>query len=224
MDPYQILGISRGATEEEVKKAYRALSRKYHPDANVNNPNKEAAEAKFKEVQQAYQQIMNERTGGSSYGNNSYSGGFGYGGFTGSGAYSNRTTESEADIRLQAAANYINNGYYKEALNVLQGIEKRNARWYYFSGYANWGIGNNVLAMEHAKTALAMEPGNWQYQELVNRMEGGSWYDYRREPYQTVSFGGGDFCWKLCLANLLCNLFCGGGGLCFGGGIPLGHI
>ena len=55
IDPYSILGISRDASDEEVKKAYRKMSRKYHPDANINNPNKEAAEAKFKEVQAAYE-------------------------------------------------------------------------------------------------------------------------------------------------------------------------
>ena len=59
-DPYGVLGLNRNATEEEIKKAYRSLSRKYHPDANVNNPNKEQAEEKFKEIQQAYQQIMRE--------------------------------------------------------------------------------------------------------------------------------------------------------------------
>ena len=60
-DPYAVLGVSRNATDEEIKKAYRALSRKYHPDANINNPNKEQAEEKFKEIQQAYQQIMYEK-------------------------------------------------------------------------------------------------------------------------------------------------------------------
>ena len=65
-DPYQILGVSRDASDDEIKKAYRTLSRKYHPDANINNPNKDQAEAKFKEVQQAYQQIMKEREYGSS--------------------------------------------------------------------------------------------------------------------------------------------------------------
>ncbi len=60
-DPYKILGISRDATDDEVKKAYRQLSRKYHPDANVNNPNKDKAEEMFKLVQQAYQQVMYER-------------------------------------------------------------------------------------------------------------------------------------------------------------------
>ena len=68
-DPYTVLGVSRNATEEEIKKAYKTLSRKYHPDANINNPNKDQAEEMFKEIQQAYQQIMKERTGGgSSYG------------------------------------------------------------------------------------------------------------------------------------------------------------
>ena len=51
-DPYEILGVQRGASEEEIKKAYKRLSRKYHPDANLDNP--KAAEEKFKELQQAY--------------------------------------------------------------------------------------------------------------------------------------------------------------------------
>ena len=57
-DPYQVLGVSRSASDDEIKKAYRTLSRKYHPDANINNPNKAQAEEKFKEVQQAYDQII----------------------------------------------------------------------------------------------------------------------------------------------------------------------
>ena len=64
IDPYSILGISRDASDEEVKKAYRKMSRKYHPDANIDNPNKEQAEEKFKQVQQAYEQIMKEREQG----------------------------------------------------------------------------------------------------------------------------------------------------------------
>ena len=63
-DPYSVLGVSRDASDEEVKKAYRRLSRKYHPDANINNPNKDKAEEMFKLVQQAYKQIMDERSRG----------------------------------------------------------------------------------------------------------------------------------------------------------------
>lgn len=61
IDPYQVLGVSRSASDDEIKKAYRSLSRKYHPDANINNPNKDQAEEKFKQVQQAYDQIMKEK-------------------------------------------------------------------------------------------------------------------------------------------------------------------
>ena len=80
-DPYSVLGVSRDASDEEIKKAYRRLSRKYHPDANINNPNKAQAEEKFKEVQQAYDQIMKERE----YGSSSYGGGYNGGGFGGFG-------------------------------------------------------------------------------------------------------------------------------------------
>ena len=66
-DPYEVLGVSRGASDDEIKKAYRKLSRTYHPDANINNPNKAEAEEKFKQVQQAYKQIMDEREHGTSY-------------------------------------------------------------------------------------------------------------------------------------------------------------
>ena len=63
-DPYEVLGVSRGASDDEIKKAYRKLSRTYHPDANINNPNKDQAEAKFKEVQQAYDQIIKGKQNG----------------------------------------------------------------------------------------------------------------------------------------------------------------
>ncbi len=79
MDPYKILGVSRDADMEDIKKAYRKLSRKYHPDANINNPNKKLAEEKFKQVQRAYQMIVDEREkGGSSASNSSQDGGYGY--------------------------------------------------------------------------------------------------------------------------------------------------
>lgn len=118
-DPYSVLGVSRDASDEEIKKAYRKLSRKYHPDANINNPNKEQAEEKFKEVQQAYEQIMKEKEYGSSYGN---AGGY-YGGFTGR---QNSTYQDEEAIRRQAAANYIQSRHFQEAMNVLSSLKQRN--------------------------------------------------------------------------------------------------
>ena len=124
-----------------------------------------------------------------------------------------QTTETEEDIHLRAAANYLNSGHYKEALNVLSGIKDRSARWYYYSSIANSGMGNNVLALEHAKEALRLEPSNYQYQSLVSRLEnGGSWYRTQQTMYGGTPTINNDFCVKLCIANIMCNLCCGGGG------------
>ena len=251
-DPYSVLGISRGATDDEIKKAYRALSRKYHPDANINNPNKDQAEAKFKEVQQAMHEREYGTTGsyGNGYGSSSggydgnnpnggYSdfggfdfGGFDFGGFGNfrgySGQYQQRrsgATSNEGDLHMQAAANFINNGHYQEAINVLNGIDIKTAQWYYYSAIANSGIGNNVIALQHAREAARMEPNNIQYTTLVQRLEnGGNWDRQQQGPYQTTFSSSGDWCVKLCIANLVCNLCCGGSGLCCGGnGMNGGH-
>ena len=225
-DPYSVLGVDRNASDDELKKAYRSLSRKYHPDANINNPHKDEAEAKFKEVQQAYQQIMDERErgytsggGGSSSGSGSgYGGSFygGYGPFGGFGSFDSR--RETTDPHLKAAANYIRSGHYREALNVLDGIRERNALWYFYSASANSGLGNNVTALEHAREAVRLEPENIQYRMLLERMEsGGSWYQQRQTMYGYPGSFDSSCCVKLCVANLLCNLCCGGGGLCCGG-------
>lgn len=219
MDPYQVLGISRDADETEIKKAYRRLSRKYHPDANINNPNKEQAEEKFKQVQAAYEQIMREREqgySGSSYGGdyqNSYNdfGGWGFGNFGGfANAGQRRTANDEHTTHMQAAMNYIRNGHFNEAVNVLNSISNRDAQWYYYSALAQSGLGNNVTAQEYAKTACDMEPNNLQYQQLYQQMlRGENWYQQQNFGYE-MPVDGGSWCLKLCLMNLFCNLFCGG--------------
>ncbi len=246
-DPYSILGVDRNASDDDIKKAYRKLSRKYHPDANINNPNKDEAEAKFKEVQQAYQHIMDERERGYSsgdgygsgtgdaYGGYGPFGGFGgygpfggYGSFGGYGQGTGDRQESEEDVHLRAAANYIRSGHYAEALNVLNGIKERGALWYFYSASANSGAGNNVTALEHAKEAVRLDPGNMQYQMLLQRLQGGgAWYQQRQSMYGYPGTFDSSCCVKLCAANLLCNLCCGGGGLCcggYGGGYGGGYI
>ena len=210
-DPYSVLGVSRDATDEEVKKAYRALSRKYHPDANINNPHKDEAEEKFKEIQQAYDQIMKEREYGSGYSQGGSSG-FGYGGFGGFGNQSSSYQDEEA-IRRQAASNYIQSGHYREAMNVLQGLQQRNGEWYYLSAMANMGLGNNVNALDQMRTAVNLEPNNQMYRMALQRMEGGGdWYMEHGQPFGVMNDDGG-FCMRLCLANLACSLCCPGGGI-----------
>ncbi|MBQ7563090.1 MAG: J domain-containing protein [Lachnospiraceae bacterium] len=245
MNPYQVLGVSENATEEEIKKAYRSLSRRYHPDANINNPNKDQAEEKFKQVQQAYEMIMDMRqkgyswseyntksagsyqntsrgqyTGGFDFGGFDF-GGFDFGGFTGrfnNGGRQSASGTDERSIHMQAVVNYLNNGHYREALNVLNSINDRDGQWYYFTALANAGIGNNVQAMEYARYACRLEPNNATYQSLLNRLQsGGSWYRNMQSPYQTTMTQGSNLCLRLCLWNLICNLCCGGGGFCYGG-------
>lgn len=216
-DPYSILGVSRDASDEEIKKAYRKLSRKYHPDANINNPNKDQAEEKFKEIQQAYDQIMKEREYGSS-GNYGYGGNTGYGGFGGFGGYggsqSNSGYQDEEAIRRQAASNYVQSGHYQEAMNVLSSLKERNAQWYYLSAVANMGLGNNVNAMNHIREAVRLEPDNMQYRMMLQRMEGsGSWYQEQQNPFGGMPTAGNDLCMKCLMANLACSCCCPGSGV-----------
>lgn len=207
-DPYSVLGVSRNASDEEIKKAYRRLSRKYHPDANINNPNKAQAEEKFKEVQQAYEQIMKEKEQGAS----------GYGGFDGFGGYGGGASagyQDEESIRRQAAANYVQSGHYREALNVLSSLMNRNGQWYYLSAMANMGMGNNVNALNHIREAVRLEPDNMQYKMLLQRMEGGgTWYQQQQNPFGGMPVEGDGMCMKLCLANMVCNLCCPGSFCC----------
>ena len=221
-DPYKVLGVSRDASEDEIKKAYRALSRRYHPDANQNNPNQAAAEEKFKEIQAAYQQIMKEREGGAQGFGAGNSGGFGgaYGGFGGAygGQRRQQSAGDEYGSHMTAAANYIRSGHYKEALNVLNSIRERTSQWYYYSAIANSGIGNNVAALDYAKQAVSMNPNNMEYRMLLNQLEsGGSWYRTRSSMYGSPINMGDNMCLKLLLVNLMCNMCCGWGGMACGG-------
>ena len=213
-NPYDVLGVSPSASDDEIKKAYRDLTRKYHPDANVDNPLADLAEEKFKEVQEAYDTIMHERSSGSS---GSYSYGGSSSGSSGSYSYGGSSSQSGApDPRLQAAVNYINSRRFREALNTLDQIPERSAMWYYLSGCANAGLGNNVLARDHAAQAVNMEPNTLQYRQLLNQLDFSS-RRYQSSPYGAgygggYSCGTGNMCCDLCIADQLCE--CMGGDLC----------
>ncbi len=210
MNPYEVLGVSYNASDDEIKRAYRELSRKYHPDANINNPNREAYEEKFKDVQQAYKAIMDQRQGKGQAAGDFWGGGFdqrGPGGYT--------SAETQDAQYMNSALNYIQNGYYREGLNVLEQVKDRRGPWYYYSAYANYRVGNNGLALEQARTACSMEPNNYAYASLLNQIQGGGLrYQQRSTDYGYTggpSGVGGNHCLQICLAVSLCSLCCGGG-------------
>lgn len=202
MDPYEVLGVSHNATDQEIKKAYRALSRKYHPDANVGSPYQKEYEEKFKQIQQAYQEIMDERQNGGARRHDNY-GGFGSG---------RRAAASgdENSIRMQAAINFIQNGRFQEAIRVLDSIKNRNAAWYYASAIAHSGNGNNATALQYARAAAGLEPNNAEYQRLVQQLRSpGYSYQTTQRPYMYNGYDYGynmDPCVRCCAMNMLLNV------------------
>ena len=211
-NPYDVLGISPGATDEEIKKAYRKLSRKYHPDANVNSANAKQAEEKFKEIQQAYNQIMREKQQGytNGYQNGaSYGSRNAYGNPGGQSAGGQNTYSSAEDMRMMnQAAECINTRRYEEALHILNGMSNRSARWYYYAAAAHQGVGDNAMALQYARQAVNMEPSNMEYRQFLENLEfGGVWYQNRGSEYENPC---GGFNYLMCLPICCCLLSCCG--------------
>ena len=205
-DPYEVLGVDRSASDDEIKRAYRRLAKQYHPDANPDDP---TAAKKMQEINAAYDQIKNPEKyhGTASHG---YADPYGYSGY-----YQQRASQSDYQNEYkQAAYRYITYRRFHEALNVLAQMahEQRDAQWYYLSAMANQGVGNQVTALEHMRRAVSMEPDNPEYLDALNRMEhGGTAYRQR-----TGDFRGYNMNVNPCTSFLLClglNLCCGGRGM-----------
>ncbi len=194
-DPYKVLGVSRDAGDDEIKQAYRRLAKKYHPDLN---PGDQEAARKMQEVNAAYDQIKNPEK----YQQPRQSGS--YGGYDPFGGYQQQ--RPTGDQYQQAAWQYIQFRRYAEALNVLQGCEKKDARWYYLSALANSGLGNQVTALEHIRRAVSMDPGNQEYLNVLNYIEnGGAAYRQQAGNFRGFTMRGSP------LTSLCLCWFCWGG-------------
>ena len=202
-DPYKILGVSRDATDEEIKRAYRQLAKKYHPD---RNPGDAEAAKKMQQVNAAYEQIKNPEKAQSSTGYGGYSSYDPFGGYQ-------QRPQQDGDSYQQAAYNYIRFGRYREALNALQNSTKKDARWYYLSALANYNLGNQVTALEHIRRAVSMEPDNQEYLYTLEQMEhGGATYRRTADNYRGFTMRGSP-CANLCICYFL-QLFCCRGFCC----------
>ena len=193
--PYEVLGVSQNATDDEVKAAYRALAKKYHPDNYANNPLQDIAEEKMQEINEAYDAIMNERRGG--------------GKSNASGGYSAYTNSKFSNIRT-----LINQNRLDEAQRSLDAIpiSERNAEWYFLNGSVQYRRGWFDNAYSNFSTACNMDPTNGEYRAALNQIQ----YSRRGgNPYNTMPAGGGctgcDVCQGLICADCCCE--CMGGDL-----------
>lgn len=193
MDPYKILGIDRNASDDEVKKAYRQMAKKYHPDVNKEP----GAEEKFKQIQNAYDQIMEARKRGdtSNFWENTNGYGGGYGSYGGS-----------ASQKYQTIISYLNMGAYTQAYQILESMSERDASWYYFYAIANYGMGNQIAALDAAQKACEMDPSNQQYRQLYAQLSNS------RMQYRNMQSPFGASGSNLCCNLLLLQMCCGGCG------------
>ena len=208
-DPYEVLGVSHDATDEEIKTAYRRLAKKYHPD---RNPGNQAAAEKMNEINAAYDAIKSGEARRGAYGQGGYQQGYGQAGWDPfSGAWGGWQQQgyqggyqSNEPNEIRAAENYIRAGHFQEALTALSQVSQaeRSARWDYLAGLANSALGNRITAMEYAQTAVQMEPDNAEYRQFLDELQyGGTMYTRRAGGFpQTGNIGR--ICLGLCALEL----------------------
>lgn len=190
-DPYRVLGVDPSASDDEIKKAYRDLARKYHPDNYQNNPLADLAEEKMKSINEAYEIIQKQREGGGrSTGTQS------------SGSYHHAETGAFAQIRM-----LINAGNLEQAEAMLDARSDRSGEWYFLRGAIAYRRGWLDEAQRNYQLACQMEPGNMEYRQALMMMQNGG------NVYRPNQYGNGSFP-DLCTI-LMCIDCCTPGG-CFG--------
>lgn len=197
-NPYEVLGIKEGASEDEIKRAYREQVKKYHPDQYQDNPLSKLAEEKLREVNEAYDYLMkNASPRREAPGNTGRS----------------WNNQSDNDFFSQVRAN-INNGNVKLAEDMLDGYANRTAPWYYMKGLIFMRRGWYDEAYQHIQTAVNMDPSNYEYRNALNRMNNTNTV-YRGNAYgRGYNRGGPDLCTMCqCLWCSDCCCECSGGDL-----------
>lgn len=193
-DPYSVLGVSSNASDEEIKKAYRELARKYHPDNYQNNPLADLAEEKMKAINEAYEAIQKLRAGGQ---------------VGQSGGYQSRTTyngqgQDPAFARIRML---INSGNLSQAEAALDEMSNHSAEWYFLRGALAYRKGWLDEAMQNYQIACQMDPNNMEYRQALAMMQRGGGFG----PYGTTGMDMSDCCTTYLCLRCLCPL---DGGLC----------
>lgn len=196
-NPYEILGVREGSSAEEIKRAYKELVRKYHPDQYQNNPLSDLAEEKLKEINDAYDFLIKRAESN----NRSYGAGNG-GNYAGT------------DNSLVQARTFINSGNIMAAEQLLDRSAVRNAEWFYLKGIIFMRKGWYNEAQTHLQTAVNMEPGNLEYRNALNSMNNSN-RGFQSTAYNRRGYGNDpDLCQLCtCLYCTDCCCECGGGDL-----------
>ena len=211
-DPYQILGVSESASDEEVKKAYRDLARKYHPDNYHDNPLADLAQEKMKEINAAYEEINKRRSGAaprSSYGGYSSSGSYGPGSSRGGSYQQYGYSGGASSSVLQQVRIAIQTGDISRAEALLANYNDHNAEWNFLRGAVCYRRGWMDEAKRYYQMAIQIDPNNAEYRRAWQMVNGGN--TYRPEGYANVSTTMCDSgCARACMAWLCCSMFGGG--------------
>jgi len=192
-DPYSVLGVKNTASDEELKRAYHDLARKYHPDNYQNNPLSDLAEEKMKEVNEAYDSISKMRSGGS--------GAYNSGGRAG--AYQRQQSYSGSPLYQQVRQN-INMGNFAQAEQLLKSTATHDGEWHFLMGSVAYRKGWLDEAQRNFQTACTYDPGNAEYRQAMEMMQGGG------QAYRPAGFGGGMDSCDLCSMLMCLNCMCGG--------------
>lgn len=180
-DPYEVLGVSKDATQDEIKSAYRKLAKQYHPDRYIGNPLSDLASEKFKEINEAYEALTGGNSGKSYY----------------RGASSSESAGSFAQIR-----NYINIGSIDEAERLLDAMSNRGAEWFYLKGMVCLRRGWHTQGINFIRQAVNLEPNNMEYRRTLNAVEN------QTQQYRNVGGNMNTDTMCNCCSNLICADCC----------------
>ena len=189
MNPYEVLGVSETATDEQVRSAYIKLVKKYHPDRYQDSDLKDLANDKLKQVNEAYDTITNMRKNGSAS-QNTYSGS-GFGGFS---------------AEFARVRQCINTSSLYEAQAILDGIPLHNAEWHYLYGIVCFRGGDYSSARNYLDRAVSMEPGNAEYRRARDSLNARSTRSYH--TYDNGDTGATVNTACNCCSTLLCADSC----------------